>query len=70
MAWLSELLYLREIHGEAYLRFAVRFPAPGRLEAQVGGAPWQSFDRPIKAVTFHNLAITLPGWPVRGDDRL
>jgi SHS2 domain-containing protein/predicted kinase len=58
VAWLSELLYLREVNGEAYHRFTVHFPAPGRLTAQAGGGVWSSFDRPIKAVTFHNLKIT------------
>jgi SHS2 domain-containing protein len=58
VAWLSELLYLREVNGEAYHRFTVHFPAPGCLTAQAEGGQWRQFDRPIKAVTFHNLTIT------------
>jgi SHS2 domain-containing protein len=57
VAWLSELLYLREIHREAYVRFEVRFPAPGRLEGVAEGVPWRRFDRPVKAVTYHGLKI-------------
>lgn len=58
VAWLSELLYLREVRREAYLCFDVRFPAPGVLAAVAGGCPWPAFDRPVKAVTYHNLKIT------------
>ena len=57
VAWLSELLYLRETHREAYTRFRVQFPAPDRLEGVAEGGPWQAFERPIKAVTFHGLRI-------------
>ena len=57
VAWLSELLYLREIHGEAYIRFEVRFPSPGKLEGVATGGLWREFDRPVKAVTFHGLRI-------------
>jgi SHS2 domain-containing protein len=58
VAWLSELLYLRETRREAYGSFTVTFPAPGSLHGLARGAPWQTFDRPVKAVTYHGLAIT------------
>ena len=58
VAWLSELLYLRETKREAYCSFAVTFPAPAALHGVALGAPWQTFDRPVKAVTYHGLAIT------------
>ncbi len=57
VAWLSELLYLREIHGEAYSRFSVHLPSPGRLEGVAEGGPWSQFSRPVKAVTYHGLRI-------------
>jgi SHS2 domain-containing protein len=57
VAWLSELLYLRETNSEAYARFEVRFPSPGTLEGVASGGPWHEFDRPVKAVTFHDLHI-------------
>jgi len=57
VAWLSELLYLREIHREAYARFQVRLPVPGKLEGVAEGGPWSAFSRPIKAVTYHGLKI-------------
>jgi SHS2 domain-containing protein len=61
VAWLSELLYLRETYGEAYTRFDVRFPAPGQLQGMAWGGPWRAFDRPVKAVTFHGLKIEQQG---------
>jgi len=57
VAWLSELLYLREIHGEAYARFFVDLPSAGRLEGVAEGGPWREFSRPVKAVTYHGLRI-------------
>jgi SHS2 domain-containing protein/predicted kinase len=57
VAWLSELLYLRDVHGEAYARFQVSFPAPHQLAAVADGGPWIAFDRPVKAVTFHGLKV-------------
>jgi SHS2 domain-containing protein len=58
VAWLSELLFLRETRREAYCSFEVSFPAAGALHGLALGAPWQAFDRPVKAVTYHGLAIT------------
>ena len=57
VAWLSELLYLREVHGEAYGHFQVNFPSPGRLQGVAEGGPWREFGRPVKAVTFHGMRI-------------
>lgn len=57
VAWLSELLYLGEIHRQAYTRFAVHFPAPDQLEATIEGGPCHAFAQPIKAATFHGLHI-------------
>ncbi len=61
VAWLSELLYLRDAHGEAYSRFTVSFPEAGRLQGRVEGGRWGAFDRPVKAVTFHGLKIERGG---------
>ena len=57
VAWLSELLYLRDVHGEAYSRFQVCFVAPEHLEGVAEGSVWTAFDRPVKAVTFHGLKV-------------
>jgi SHS2 domain-containing protein len=57
VAWLSELLFLRETKCEAYCSFEVSFPAPGALHGIALGAPWRAFDRPVKAVTYHGLTI-------------
>lgn len=64
VAWLSELLYLRDVHGEAYTHFAVTFPQPERLQGIAEGGPWTAFDRPVKAVTFHGLVVEqkADGW--------
>lgn len=61
VAWLSELLYLCEVHREVYSRFTVRFAAPGRLEGSAEGGPCEQVARPVKAVTYHDLHITRRG---------
>lgn len=61
VAWLSELLYLREVHGEAYSRFAVHFARPGVLDGVARGAVRRRVRRPIKAVTYHGLKIEQTG---------
>jgi len=61
VAWLSELLYLREINREAYGRFEVCFPAPARLDGSAEGYAVPAFDRPIKAVTYHGLKVERKG---------
>jgi SHS2 domain-containing protein len=61
VAWLSELLYLREVKREAYARFTVRFPAAGRLEGSAEGCLYTSITRPVKAVTYHGLKIEQAG---------
>lgn len=58
VAWLSELLYLREVNREVYTRFAIHFPAAGRLEGNAQGGPCACITRPVKAVTYHDLHIT------------
>jgi len=57
VAWLSELLYLREVNREAYTQFEVRFPMRGKLDGVAIGGPWRAFDRPVKAATYHGLMI-------------
>lgn len=56
--WLSELAYLAEAESLAFTEFDLQQAAPERLKADVRGARAVRFQRHIKAVTYHNLAIT------------
>lgn len=56
VAFLSELLYLGEQEHLGFDQFRVKINQQ-RLTAQLSGAPIQSIDKEIKAVTFHRLAI-------------
>jgi SHS2 domain-containing protein len=62
--WLTELLWLQELHHETYQRFQIETLTPTELRAQVFGAPLTGLDKIIKAVTYHNLEIkqTANGW--------
>ncbi|MBM3128618.1 MAG: archease [Chloroflexi bacterium] len=64
VTWLTELLWLQESHREMYRRFNITTLAPTELRAQVFGAPFIELGKIIKAVTYHNLAITqtAQGW--------
>ncbi len=57
VAWLNELLYLREVNREVYVRFNVRFPRPGAVHGTAEGAHCAKIARPIKAATYHDLRI-------------
>jgi SHS2 domain-containing protein len=62
--WLTELLWLQELHRETYQRYLIETLSPTHLRAQVIGTPWSKMDKVIKAVTYHNLKIeqTPTGW--------
>lgn len=60
VSFLSELLYLGEIEGLGFDQFQVRVQAD-RLDAVIRGAPIARLEKEIKAVTFHNLAVTHEG---------
>ena len=62
--WLSELLYLQELHREVYHHFHVETLTPTRLDAHIHGTPFERLDKIIKAVTYHNLKIeqNANGW--------
>ncbi len=64
--WLTELLWLQESNGETYQRFQIDSLSQTELHAQVFGAPYETLDKIIKAVTYHNLKIeqTNEGWQV------
>jgi SHS2 domain-containing protein len=62
--WLSELLYLQESEHRVYVRFQIESLTPTDMRAQIFGLPLAHIDKLIKAVTYHNLAITqtVEGW--------
>jgi SHS2 domain-containing protein len=62
--WLTELLWLQELHHEMYSRFQIENLTPTELRATVFGTPLDTLDKIIKAVTYHNLTIeqTANGW--------
>jgi SHS2 domain-containing protein len=55
--WLTELLYLIEDQQVVFTHIAVHHVADFALEAEVTGRTNGRFDKYIKAVTYHNLAI-------------
>lgn len=57
VSWLSDLLYVRDTNQVAFRYFRVRFISPLVLAGVAEGATGIAFDRPVKAVTFHNLQI-------------
>ena len=62
--WLNEILYLQDVHKEAYSRFQVVAITDTALRAFLYGEANSSIRRIIKSVTFHGLKIEhLPdGW--------
>ena len=56
VAFLSELIYAREQENLGIDDFRVALQ-PGHINARMEGAPLVSVEKPIKAVTFHNLKI-------------
>ncbi len=61
--WLNELLYLREVEGVTGVRAHVTHMTNTTLEAEVEGgvAPAGTIFHPIKAATYHGLAIQETG---------
>lgn len=61
VAFLSELIYYQEQENLGFSKFDIRiFAAPNgayRISTDVEGAPIQLIEKPIKAVTYHNLRI-------------
>ncbi len=56
VAFLSELLYLGELHHLGFDQYEIQVERQ-QLSAQLTGAPIQSIEKEIKAVTFHRLVI-------------
>jgi SHS2 domain-containing protein len=56
VSFLTELVYYAEQENLGFDAFNIRIK-DGRLKVEMGGAPLQSLDKAIKAVTWHNLKI-------------
>ncbi len=56
VAFLSELIYAREQENLGFDTFQVEL-RPGSANINMEGSPVASVEKPIKAVTFHNLEI-------------
>jgi SHS2 domain-containing protein len=59
--WLSELLFWAETQSVLFSEFNFRSLTPQRLRATVRGAKAPDLKNPVKAVTYHNLAIQSRG---------
>ncbi|MBP6473114.1 MAG: archease [Chloroflexi bacterium] len=56
--WLSELAYWAEMEQVVFPEFALTAVTPTHLQATLHGGPVAQLLKHIKAVTYHNLAIT------------
>jgi SHS2 domain-containing protein len=70
VAWLSALLAEAEIRGLAFSTFRVRLFAGNRLRGTAAGSPSAGLELrgpPVKAVTYHDLAVEEEpgGWRAR-----
>jgi SHS2 domain-containing protein len=59
--WLNELLFIHEVHREAYHLCQVISISPQRLEAFLQGGPCERVQLAIKAATYHGLAVSRTG---------
>jgi SHS2 domain-containing protein len=57
VAWLDELIYRAEIAKVVFTRFDVRVASDHELAADIHGAAPTSFRNPVKAATYHRLAV-------------
>jgi SHS2 domain-containing protein len=55
--WLNEILYLEQTHREVYDRFQILECSNRHLHARLDGRKSGEWVTPIKAATFHDLAI-------------
>jgi SHS2 domain-containing protein len=55
--WLNEILYLQEVHHEAYSRTEILEISDQHLKAKLHGQKGDPSRRVIKAVTFHGLHV-------------
>jgi SHS2 domain-containing protein len=56
--WLNELVFLSEVEKAIFREFRVEIPSEGRLLASASGARVEQLRNPVKAATYHGLAIS------------
>ncbi len=59
--WINELLGRSEVSGRAYAEVRAARVEDGRVDAEVRGRPVVSWRSPIKAATYHDLALERRG---------
>ncbi|HNS50472.1 MAG TPA: bifunctional riboflavin kinase/FAD synthetase [Anaerolineae bacterium] len=57
VSWLNELLFITESEGLLFVEFICRSVTETSLVAWVGGMPGHATRSPVKAATFHDLAV-------------
>jgi SHS2 domain-containing protein len=56
--WLNELVFLSEAEKVIFREFRVELPSEGRLMASASGPRFERLRNPVKAATYHGLAIS------------
>lgn len=59
--WMNELIGRSEIHQRAYTEVRDMKISGGELEAEIRGLPVNTWRSPIKAATYHGIAVTREG---------
>jgi SHS2 domain-containing protein len=57
VAWLTELIGRAEISNVVFTRFEIRVATEHRIEAAIHGVAPTRFRNPVKAATYHRLAV-------------
>jgi len=56
--WLNELVFLSEVQKVVFQQFRIELPSERRLVASLCGVKVDRLRNPVKAATYHGLAIS------------
>ena len=56
--WLNELVFLSEVEKVVFQQFRIELPSERRLVASLSGVKVERLRNPVKAATYHALAIS------------
>ena len=56
--WLNELVFLSEVEKVVFQQFRIELPSDRRLVASLSGVKVERLRNPVKAATYHGLAIS------------
>jgi len=56
--WLNELVFLSEVEKVVFQQFRIELPSERRLVASLSGVKVDRLRNPVKAATYHGLAIS------------